>query len=155
MRTSIIVLAALALGVALVWAVAPVGRRTSCTEIGCSSQVSFRLAADLRAGVSYTVEACADDLCHSETLTVSDDRSAGVAASVGAEGLRLDTDRDVITLQLPGDSDWSGTHAVSLRVVGGDGGTVTDVTQDDVGFERSQPNGPGCPPICWSADVTA
>ena len=154
MRRLSVVLAALALGVALVWAVAPAGQNRSCDAIGCSSQVSFHLSADLEAGVAYTVEACADDHCRQHTLTVPEDRSAGVAARAVTDGLGLDTDRDAITLTLPDGTDWSGTHAVTLRVVTSDGDPVTHMT-DDVEFERTQPNGPGCPPVCWLAEVAA
>ena len=56
-RKLVYVLAAVALGAALVWAVSPTGQSRDCTEIGCDSQVSFRLSTDLRAGVAYTVEA--------------------------------------------------------------------------------------------------
>lgn len=143
-------LAALVLGAALVWAVSPSGRSRDCDGMGCSSQVSFRLSADLRAGAAYMVEACADEHCRSETLTVPDDGTVGI----GSEGLWLDTDSDEITLELPPGADWEGTHAVSLRVVAKDGEVAADMT-GDVDFERLQPNGPDCPPVCWLAKAAA
>ena len=150
MRKLVYVLAAVLLGAALVWAVSPTGQSRDCSEVGCSSQVSFQLAAELRAGVAYNVEACADDDCRSQTLTVPDDGPVGT----GGEGLWLDTNDDVITLELPSDTNWEGTHAVSLRVVTEDGEEVVDMA-GETDFERMQPNGPDCPPVCWLAEVTA
>ena len=149
-RKLVYVLAAVALGAALVWAVSPTGQSRDCTETGCDSQVSFRLSTDLRAGVAYTVEACVDDDCRDETLTVPDDGPIGI----GAEGVWLDTDSDVIRLELPTGTSWEETHAVSLRVVTRDGDVVADMT-GEADFERTQPNGPDCPPVCWLAEVAA
>jgi hypothetical protein len=47
--------------------------------------------------------------------------------------------------------DYGGAHEVSLTLAGTDGLTVdVDATAE---FERGQPNGPGCEPICWQATV--
>ena len=150
MRKLVYVLGALMLGASLVWAVSPSGQSRDCSEVGCSSQVSFRLSTDLRAGVAYTVNACAEDDCRSQTLTVPDDGPVGT----GGEGLWLDSDSDVITLELATGTDWEGIHAVSLRVVTEDGEVAADMT-GDVDFERTQPNGPDCPPVCWLAELAA
>ncbi|MCA1587555.1 MAG: hypothetical protein LC744_02465, partial [Chloroflexi bacterium] len=64
----------------------------------------------------------------------------------------LDADRDTVTLRLLG-HDYSGSHTVLLSVIG-EGGPVAEV-KAETDFERSQPNGPGCQPVCWQARVRA
>lgn len=51
-----------------------------------------------------------------------------------------------------GDRDLAGSHTVSLRIEDRSGDVLADV-EDEVVFERVQPNGSGCPPVCWQAEV--
>ena len=118
----------------------------ACTAIGCDSQLEFVLSADLVRGATYDVEACIAGDCTSASIEVP-------ASGFAIEGpFSVDADRDALALRLLGD-DYSGSHTVSLTVTR-DGGGVADVTTD-VEFERQQPNGPGCEPVCWFASVRA
>lgn len=120
----------------------------ACTEIGCESAVAFHLDLDLETGVEYRLEACVDADCAAETVEVP------AAAGFGHRTVTFDvsTEEDRVLFLLP-DGDFPGQHRVSLRVTGSDG-SASDV-QALVEFERNQPNGPGCPPVCWFAEIFA
>ena len=120
-----------------------------CTLIGCRSQVTFQVPADLVAGVRYLVDACVDDVCRSEELVVP--ATGGPEDDASAGSLWLDPQDDSITLHL-GDGEYSGVHQVSLTVVIADREEIAR-SRESVEFERSQPNGPGCEPVCWFANV--
>ena len=123
-----------------------------CTVIGCDSQVVFWTDADLQATVAYEGEACVDDVCESATLQVPEDRVAdGVVPSIEVGSLGLETDRDVVYFGLP-DRDWSGAHQFSVVISDAAGAILADMSQPGR-FERMQPNGPDCPPVCWMADI--
>jgi hypothetical protein len=64
----------------------------------------------------------------------------------------IDAETDRVTLRLP-EGDYSGMHAVSLTLGGADVEPVEIEAETD--FERGQPNGPDCPPICWRAIIRA
>lgn len=123
-----------------------------CTQIGCETQVVFELGADaIVSGATYEVEACIDGRCESATVAVP--RAQGGAMGAGVSGsLVLDAQQDAVAFTL-GDGDYSGMHEVSLTLVGPDGQRTEVVS--DTEFERGQPNGPGCEPICWQATVRA
>lgn len=116
----------------------------ACRLIGCGSQVTFELEADVVRGTTYEVEACVDGECASATVDVPD---AGFAVS---GPFSVDADGDALTLRLLGD-DYSGAHEVSLRVTGSDGLVVE--AESLVEFDRLQPNGRGCAPVCWQVTV--
>lgn len=116
-----------------------------CTQIGCESYLLFELDVDLQPGLRYELEACVDGECTSETIVV--DRN-GFSRS-GAIG--IDAHRDTVGVTLFGD-DYSGRHQVSLTVIGGPGG-IARMAAEGIEFERVQPNGPGCEPVCWQAIV--
>ena len=142
-------LASLAFGVILAACLAPPvpdGPPMACTLIGCESQVVFELSRDLSRGTAYEIEACVDGECASETIDVPQ-------SGFGTSGpFTVDAHRIVVTVRLTVD-DYSGRHTVSLTLVGPDG-QLTEVAADTE-FERSQPNGPGCEPVCWQAIVRA
>jgi hypothetical protein len=117
----------------------------ACTLIGCESQLEFELSADLERGAAYDIEACVDGDCTSETVEIPD------SGFVIGGAFTLDADRDTVTVRLIGD-DYSGSHTVSLSIAGE--GLAAEV-EAETEFERSQPNGPGCEPICWHATVRA
>jgi hypothetical protein len=125
---------------------APEGPPLACTLIGCESQLEFELSGDLVRGESYEIEACVDGDCTTETVQLPD------SGFVMGGAFTLDADRDTVALRLLG-ADYNGTHTVSLSVTG-DGGPVAEV-ETETDFERSQPNGPGCEPVCWHATVRA
>lgn len=145
-------LAGLALGVILAACVAPPvpdGPVLACTLIGCESQVVFEVGTDIVSGETYEVEACIDGLCESATVAVPP--AQGQAMGAGLSGsLMLDPQQDLVTLRLAG-ADYSGRHTVSLTLAGPDG-QLTEMAAETE-FERSQPNGPGCEPVCWQAIV--
>ena len=116
-----------------------------CTLIGCESQITFNLPVDLEPGQRYELEACVDGDCNSATLTLSD-RGFGTSGPfvIPAAG-------NAVNVLLLGD-DYSGLHQVSLTVIG-PGGQVARIADEAVEFERVQPNGPGCEPVCWQATV--
>jgi hypothetical protein len=124
----------------------PQGPPIACTLIGCESQIEFQLSGDLVRGEAYDIEACIDADCTAQTVEVPD------SGFVIGGAFTLDADRDTVTLRLLGD-DYSGSHTVSLSVTG-EGGAVAEL-ETETDFERSQPNGPGCEPVCWHATVPA
>lgn len=124
----------------------PDGPPQVCTQIGCESHILFELGVDLQPGMRYEIEACVDGECTSESVVVDPNGFS----TVGAIG--VDAHRDTVGLRLLGD-DYSGTHQVSLSIVG-PGMQISRITEA-VEFERVQPNGPGCEPVCWQAVVSA
>lgn len=124
----------------------------ACTGIGCESAVAFNLSVDLEPGVEYRVEACLDDRCATETIAVpdADDEPGATGRRVGQ--IDLSTADDRILLVLPED-DYGGEHRASLRVVTTADDELNVAAEEVTAFERQQPNGPGCPPVCWFAEV--
>jgi hypothetical protein len=122
------------------------GLPIACTEIGCESAVSFHLDIDLQTGIEYRLEACVDESCATESLNVP----AGSSLGHRAGQFDVSTEDDRVLFLLP-EGEFPGEHRVSLRVSGPDG-VLTD-HQALVEFQRNQPNGPGCPPVCWFAEV--
>jgi hypothetical protein len=118
--------------------------------------VTFSLGYDLEAGEPYLVEACVDDFCRTETLEVPEARDSAALASVEVGDLGLQTDMDIVYLALPDEDegDWSGTHSTSLTVREAESRVVAE-HEGEAHFERLQPNGPNCPPVCWTAEVHA
>ena len=104
-----------------------------CTLIGCESQIRFELTAlDLEPGSTYDVEVCLDDRCESATVDIPG-LDAGPGAAGGDGSIILDPTGDTIVLVLP------------------DGENVE--LDGPIEFERLQPNGPDCAPVCWQAVV--
>ncbi|MGH8946071.1 MAG: hypothetical protein ACRDVL_07980 [Acidimicrobiia bacterium] len=117
----------------------------ACTEIGCESTVEFELSDALRQDRSYEIEACADTFCRSVDISTG---------FTGGRVQELEVRPDRILLILP-DADYAGRHHVSLVLRDAESGEVLAQIDQDVGFERRQPNGPNCPPVCWFAQVAA
>lgn len=145
-----------ALLVAAGWAAALSGCSfsTSCNDAGCFNRVAFELGHDLLVGETYTMEACVDDYCETATLGGPDAQGTAASQASGTARLSLDTDRDIVNLETMSSRDWSGTHRTSLTVRDSAGDTVAAVARE-TRFERTQPNGPDCPPVCWNARVSA
>ena len=124
----------------------PGGEPIACTLIGCESQIEFQLGGDLQRGETYQIEACVGEDCASATIEIPD-------SGFVLEGpFTLDSDRDTVTVRLLG-SDYSGGRSVSLRV-DGPGGPVAEV-ETEIEFDRMQPNGASCEPVCRHATVRA
>ena len=120
-----------------------------CTDIGCESAVTFRLPVDLEVNVPYEVEACIGELCERATLSVPlPDDGPFTGVTIGA--ITLQTDTESITLSL-GSREVAGVHRARVTV-STDGEPIAE-GDEDVEFERGQPNGPGCEPVCWVAEV--
>lgn len=117
-----------------------------CTLIGCDSQVVFEIPGDLEAGRTYDVEACVDQRCETVTVEIQP-QGVGLAGS-----FLVDAATDRVTLSLP-EGDYSGIHAVALTLTGADVEPIE--FEADTEFERGQPNGPDCPPVCWRAIIRA
>jgi hypothetical protein len=131
----------------LPWGTAPSPR--ACTAIGCESAVVFPVAIDLEVDIAYDVEACVDEVCERQVLRVplpADGPYTGTAQ--GSISLYIDTDTITFTL---GDRELRGNHRARLTVLR-DGDPIID-DETDVEFARHQPNGPGCEPVCWSAEA--
>jgi hypothetical protein len=124
-----------------------------CTAIGCDNQLRAVVAQDLQPGVEYEIEMCVGTRCAEADISVPEGGGA-VGASDGS--ITLETQADAVVFRLP-DADWSGVHRVTATVRDATSGEpLADVDVDaEVEFQRSQPNGPGCPPICWFAEVRA
>lgn len=122
----------------------------ACTEIGCESAVAFNLDADLVNGVEYRLDACVEDDCATETIEVPEGQGV-VGQRVGRFDLGTDADR--VLFLLP-EADYSGPHEVSLRVTAADGSVAVELIATTE-FDRQQPNGPDCPPVCWFAEINA
>jgi hypothetical protein len=106
------------------------GQERPCTLIGCSSGIGVALPGPgelPRRAVRVTV--CMNDRCTSTRLT----RTSGQLVRV--EDPRL-----------------AGPGPVRVRVVLRDGrGRRVSRAERDVTLLRAAPNGPDCPPACWSA----
>jgi hypothetical protein len=132
------------------------GQPRACTEIGCESQLTFsgaKLSSLLGSARRLTVRACLDVRCESVTV---EPRQCQTFALLG-DGGKFACQRGTLTFKPldPGDhTDLSrGRHTVSLRVTAADGTKLLDETMEGVGFSRVEPNGSGCPPVCFVATV--
>lgn len=53
------------------------------------------------------------------------------------------------------EADYNTTVSVSVRLMDSDGNVLADTGGPaDVPLEQSQPNGPGCPPVCFFGRMT-
>ncbi len=99
---------------------------------------------------AYGVIACVDDLCDQGILEVpppADGPFTGL--SDGALAIAAETDPIFYSL---GDLDASGGHSVSTTVPSGSGDVIAEFA-GEAQFEGTQPNGPGCEPGCWVAEI--
>jgi hypothetical protein len=60
---------------------------------------------------------------------------------------------DRIEYHLPA-GEYGDTAQVSFTLTSADGDVLADVEDAEVPLERSQPNGPGCEPICFRGELT-
>ena len=127
----------------------PTSDAVACTLIGCDSQVIFELDTDLQSGVTYDVTACVDGACEEAQVDVPPVNDGAVPAGQ-TDKIVISPDDDVVVYVLHG-NDFSGSHIVSLSLDAPDLPSVR--VEESVEFERSQPNGPRCEPVCWTATV--
>jgi hypothetical protein len=127
----------------------PNGGAVACTLIGCDSQVIFELDTDIESGVTYDFTACVDGACEEARVEVPPVNDGAVPAGQ-TDNIVISPDADVVAYVLHG-NDFSGSHIVSLSL---DAPGLPSVRVDEsVEFERSQPNGPRCEPVCWTATI--
>ena len=120
-RLLVAIIAAVCLTPALVGAQEP---GEICTLIGCSSGVSVNLLSVSQVKGAQRVTVCVNNRCRRFSTTTR-------VARLNAASLSGD-ERATVKLVVRGSGD-----RVLLRVV------------RRVALRRLQPNGPGCPPICW------
>lgn len=124
-----------------------------CTEIGCNSGLRVELSdVDLVSDATYLVEVCIGEQCvdveigpgHSGEITPGADPNTLEGGSIF-----IDADSDSVEL-FTGFAEFDAVETVSF--------SITDIATDEVlavadgeevPFERNQPNGPGCPPVCF------
>jgi hypothetical protein len=128
------------------------GGGIACTEIGCVNGVTVAVTGvglDAKGG-RIVAEMCFDGGCQ-ETRYVQQPDGASRSSNPAVQ-LFASPDAVEVMFQLPeGDYDEDTGHEVSLvlRVAGGEPIRL----QRTVNLERSQPNGPDCPPVCWQARI--
>jgi hypothetical protein len=126
----------------------------ACTEIGCESTLTFEsdeLAAHLAGARPLTVTACLDGDC--STHRVAAGRCAGTGRLLDA-GLECNQGKLIVHLggTAGGKPLGTGTHGARLELAAG-GDVLLDERAEAIRFTRNQPNGPDCPPVCWTAVV--
>jgi len=135
-----------------------------CTEVGCDSYLEIELAeVDIIPEATYDVEICVNDICATEIVTI-DVRHPGTGeiehgASPRTRG-SLDgymvvwAEDDHIDYYLP-EADYDSSASVTFTLTNSDGDVLARTDGPaDVPLERSQPNGPGCPPVCFFGRMT-
>lgn len=120
-----------------------------CTMIGCENGVTFRVDVDLLPEVAYDVEACFDGRCERQVLRVPPPTD-GPFTGASAGNLSIDTLADTIRLRI-GEGSFEGSHEVRIVILeAGEPLVEATVTAE---LTATQPNGPGCEPVCWGAEV--
>ena len=113
-----------------------------CHLVGCAGEVSLEMAlVDVDIAVAdHSVVVCAFDIDGTE-VGCSD-------ADVPADALQLDR----FSLELE-DLDAERVAAVAVTISTSNLGDVVYGSVLPVTFTSYRPNGPDCPPLCWSARV--
>lgn len=117
---------------------------TSCTEIGCSSflRIELLFASELTKNDVNVVVEHSDRSFSCSFGSDNDPCRQGFQPDIGTP---VDPANLVVLLsETPTQVRVTATSAT---------GTETVVVQPD--YQRSQPNGPDCPPTCYSASTTA
>lgn len=135
-----------------------------CTEIGCNSALTIELSeVDITPKAIYEVEVCVDGDCTAETITIDIPIPGTNQITHGESPRQPGTVAGQILV-------WAEEDHVQYFLpdrVYGESATVTFTLADDEGsvlaqtegatavpMERSQPNGPDCPPICFHGQIT-
>ena len=125
-----------------------------CTEIGCESLLVVDLVdTDILPEETYQIEVCVDGTCVDESVTVDIPGETGVAVTGWTDldwgRLSLQADDDLIEFTLP-PGDYDTTAVVSVTVADAAGSVIVEGESEAVPLERAQPNGPDCPPVCFT-----
>ena len=127
-----------------------------CTEIGCTSLLTIELnEVDITPNATFDIEICVDKDCATENIAI-DKREPGTGEithgeshSTHAPGRMLVwVAEDRIDYYLPGE-EYPESATVTFSLVDNADGSVLAQTATEVPLERSQPNGPDCPPVCF------
>lgn len=120
-----------------------------CTLIGCVNAARLQLGAN--AAQHFTnaqpvqVKVCVGAQCATETITVEG------TGSTTSSGPALTLSSGTLTFELM--SAVSGPQTVTLELTK-NGTVVFNESRAGVTFTESSPNGPGCAPVCQSANVS-
>lgn len=124
----------------------------SCTEIGCSPEVVLAISQVEAIKRAVQISFCVDSDCRSAVAqpegsgyVVEGDAPLSISAGGGAP-LQ-------VSFPLGEAVDPDVPHRVRATVTVG--GRVVASVDEDVELERFEPNGPGCPPVCWRAVLEA
>lgn len=124
--------------------------RSGCTEIGCSSGVSFSVGdalTQIAAGEEAQARACVDGQCEMTTLTRS---AEGTLQTSNADFLYVSEEAVLRYSTLSQLSE--GSHDVSL-VIMRETEELVRLEREDVTFHAEYPNGKACGPACFTATV--
>ena len=134
-----------------------------CTAVGCDSILTIELSqVDITPGATYEVEVCVDGSCTAATTTI-DVRHPATGEVVRGEterepghlaGWMLIWAEDHIDYYLP-ESEYGSSASVTFTLTAPDGTVLAQTAEPtEVPLERSQPNGPGCLPVCFQGRMT-
>lgn len=133
-----------------------------CTEIGCDSYLEIELTeVDITPEATYDVEICVNDICAMEIVTI-DVRHPGTGEIEHGASPRTQragymivwAEDDHIDYYLP-EADYDSSASVTFTLTNSNGDVLARTDGPvDVPLERSQPNGPGCPPVCFFGRMT-
>lgn len=135
-----------------------------CTEIGCNSALRIELSeVDITPNATYKLKICVDGVCTAETITIDipipgtnqitrgeSPRQPGTVAGQ----ILVWAEEDYAQYFLP-DREYGESATVVFTLTDDDGSLLAQsegVTA--IPMSRSQPNGPGCPPICFHGRMT-
>jgi len=129
-----------------------------CTAAGCDSLLTIELTdVDVQPEETYDVEVCVDDRCAVETITI-DIRHPGTGEVTRGESERTPgtvegwmlvwAEDDRVEYYLPS-HDYGDVARVSFALSDATGNVLASISDVEVPLERSQPNGPDCPPVCF------
>lgn len=126
------------------------GQREGCSEAGCENLLSFTIRgldvpvtglAVLRGGI------CFDDRCEERVWRFRGSSPFHEGDAHPVEIFRWE-DSVEATMNLDDQAlDGDTSHEVSIELSSSTGGRVEH--EESTAFDRDQPNGPGCGPICW------
>ena len=124
-----------------------------CTEIGCNSGLRVELSGvDLVADSTYLVDVCIGDECVEVEVGPGHDGQITPGAdpdTLEGGSLLVDYEGDAIDLMV-GFAEFDPIETVSFSITDvATGEVLASADGREVPFERNQPNGPGCPPVCF------
>jgi len=135
-----------------------------CTEVGCDSQLTIELSkVDITPEATYGIEICIDGDCATATITidVADPETgriilgrSGPSPGPRSGQILMWVERDSIEYFLP-EREYGASASVAFVLRDADGSVLAETEEGtEVPLERSQPNGPECPPICFFGWLT-